>query len=70
LHAAVALERDAIERLNRGIGLCSSKGDNGTRELLEKILEGEEEHLDWLETQLSAIELVGLSGYLTEQLHD
>ena len=49
----------AIERYNRGIALAVDKGDNGTRELLEDRLEGEEEHADWLETQLALIDQVG-----------
>lgn len=69
LTAALELERDAISRLNTGIGLCMDKGDHGTRELLEDILEGEEEHADWLETQLEAIRQVGLQLYLAEQIH-
>ena len=52
----------------RGIALCREKGDNGSAELLEEILEGEEEHADWLETQLTAIDQVGAQNYLAEQL--
>ena len=50
---ALELERAAIDRLNRGIALSVERADNGTRDLLEDILEGEEEHADWLETQLA-----------------
>jgi bacterioferritin len=66
---ALDLEREAIDRLNRGIALCVGHGDNGTRELLEDILEGEESHADWLETQLDAISRIGEPVYLAEQLH-
>ena len=62
------LEKDAIAALNAGIALCRDKGDNGSAELLEDILEGEEEHADWLETQLTAIDQVGAQNYLAEQL--
>jgi len=62
------LERTAIERLNRGIAAAVTAGDNGTRHLLEEILVSEEEHADWLETQLTAIDQVGLQQYLAEQL--
>jgi bacterioferritin len=62
------LEKNAITVLNRGIDLCRSKGDNGTAELLEDILEGEEEHANWIEAQLTALEQVGVPGYLSEQL--
>lgn len=64
------LETEAIARLNRAIALCREKGDNGTRELLEEILHGEEESADWLEGQLHAIGEIGRERYLAEQLHD
>lgn len=66
----LALETENIERLNRAIGLCREKADNGTRELLEEILKGEEEAADWLEGQLHAIREIGKERYLAEQLHD
>jgi bacterioferritin len=69
LNLALDLERAAIERLNRGIALATDKADNGTRELLERILVGEERHADWLETQLSLIDQLGVVQYLTEQIH-
>jgi bacterioferritin len=62
------VEYAAIERLNRGIALAVAKGDNGTRELLASILVAEEEHTDWLETQLEAIGQVGIQNYLAQQL--
>jgi bacterioferritin len=70
LTLALALEREAIDRLNRGIALCTEQGDNGSRELLEDILEGEEDHADWVETQLSLISQVGDSHYLAAQIRD
>jgi bacterioferritin len=70
INLALALEREAIERLNGGIALCRDQGDNGTRELLEDILEGEESHADWLETQLSLVDQIGTAHYLAQQLHD
>ncbi len=66
----LALETDAIKRLNEAIKVCRDQGDNGTRELLENILEGEEEAADWLEAQLHIIEEVGKENYLAEQIHD
>ena len=59
----------AVERYNRGIELAVSKRDNGTRELLEDRLTDEESHLDWIETQLSVIDDIGVQNYLAEQLH-
>ncbi len=70
LTAALDLEKEAIERLNRGIALCVAQGDNGSRELLEDILEGEEEHADWLESQLELISQVGEAHYLAQQIRE
>ena len=63
------VEKEAVDRLNRGIALAVSKSDNGTRALLEQILKNEEEAVDWLETQLSLIETLGKERYLAEQMH-
>jgi bacterioferritin len=65
----LALETAAIERLNGAIALCREKGDNGTRHLLEHILEGEEEAADWLESQLHIVDEIGKERYLAEQIH-
>jgi len=62
------LERGAIAVLNRGIELARRVGDNGSADLLEDILEGEEEHANWLEGQLTAIEQMAAPAYLAEQL--
>ena len=62
------LETEAIDRLNRAIALCREKGDNGSRELLEHILEGEEESADWLEAQLHIVDEIGMENYLAEQI--
>ena len=68
LSAALDLEVAAVERLNRGIALCTGRGDNGSRELLQGILEGEEEHSDWLETQLALVAQIGEANYLAQQV--
>ena len=65
----VALEYTAIKRLNDGIAVCVEVGDNTSRELLESILISEEDHADWLETQLGLIEALGTQTYLAQQLH-
>lgn len=62
------LEYAAVPRLRKAIELTTEKDDHGTRVLLEKILVSEEEHIDWLETQLSLIEQVGLQNYLARQM--
>ncbi len=67
--ADLELEFAAVERLNRGIALARDVGDNGSRELFEEILVSEEEHIDWLETQLESIRQVGLQNYLAAHLH-
>jgi bacterioferritin len=64
----LALEIDAAARLNRGIAVCRDKGDNGTRELLEGILKGEEHSIEWLESQLHVVADIGRELYLAEQL--
>jgi bacterioferritin len=65
-----ALELEALPRLNSGIELCRKLGDNNSRHLLEEILHEEEDHVDWLEAQLSLIEQVGLQNYLAQQIHE
>ena len=66
----LAVETEAIKRLNDAIALCREKSDNGTRHLLEEILQGEEDSADWLEAQLHLVEEVGKEQYLAEQIHD
>ena len=64
----LALEMTAVARLNKAIALCVEVGDNGSRELLEKIVVSEEAHVGWLETQLGLLEQLGNAPYLAEQL--
>jgi bacterioferritin len=69
LELDLALEYAAIERYNRGIAVAVSKGDNGTRDLFSSRLQGEEDHADWIESQLELIRQVGLENYLSQQIH-
>jgi bacterioferritin len=62
------LEVNAVQRLNKAIELCRAKGDHGTRALLEEILKGEEEAVDFLEAQLGIIEEIGKERYLAEHI--
>jgi len=62
------LELRAVKLLNDGIALCRAKGDNTTEALLTAILVSEEEHIDWIETQIRLIEHLGEKAYLAEQL--
>ena len=68
LRLDLALEKRAVEFLNQSIPVCRAEGDNGTAELLKKILENEEEHVDWLESQVSLVEQVGIQNYLAQQI--
>jgi bacterioferritin len=63
-----ALEKDGISRMNRGIELARSHSDNGSRHLLEEMLKSEEDHLDWIEAQLTLIAQVGEAHYLSQQI--
>jgi bacterioferritin len=65
----LALEMDALPRLNRGIDLCVKLNDNGSRELLVNILTDEEKHVDFLEAQLHIVREIGLDNYLAQQIH-
>lgn len=66
--ADVDLEYRAVKRLNDGLVLCREKGDHTSEEILRRILISEEEHVDWLETQIGLIEKLGEVAYLAEQL--
>jgi bacterioferritin len=68
LNNDLEVEYSAVERLNRGIEITIKHKDNGTRELLEKILISEEEHIDWIEAQISIIKDIGVSNYLAQQI--
>lgn len=68
--ADLAVEYEAVARLNAGIALATAKGDNGTRHLFEEILVEEEHHIDWIETQLETIRQIGLANYLAQQIEE
>jgi len=70
LRLDLGLEMDAVGRLNKHIETCNELDDNNTRHLLEEILEDEEEHVDWIEAQLSLIEQVGVQNYLAAQIRE
>lgn len=63
----LALEYEAVAHLNKIIAVASEAGDNGTRDIFLTILKDEEEHVEWLETQLNLIEQMGLQNYLSLQ---
>jgi len=64
------LEGNAVEMYRRGVAIAFEEGDPGTREMLEHLVIGEEEHLDWIETQQSVIADIGIERYLQSQLGD
>ena len=64
------IEVAAVARYRRGVALAEQHGDVGTRELLEHLLVGEEEHLDWIETQQTMIAAIGIQRYLQSQIGD
>lgn len=70
LELTLATEIAAIERYNRGVELARTKVDNGTRELLESRLVDEEEHADWVESQLKVISDIGVEHYLAQHIHE
>lgn len=66
----LALEEMAVASYNRAIETARKHSDNASAELLREILEDEEEHVDFLETQLGLIEQLGLENYLVEQMEE
>lgn len=68
LQADLAVEMDAIPDLKEGIQYAESISDFGSRDLFQDILNSEEEHVDWLETQLGLIEKMGLQNYHQAQI--
>ncbi len=63
-----SLEEHAIAMYRRGVALALAEGDPGTRELLEHLVVGEEEHLDWIESQQQIINDIGVERYLLAQI--
>lgn len=70
LELDLALEIAAVARLNDSIALAVAVKDNATRDLLERILVDEQEHIDWLEAQLTQIAQMGIENYLSVQVRD
>ena len=70
LKADLALELEALPTLKLAIAHCEQVGDYVSRELFADILESEEEHIDWIETQLSLIARVGEQNYLQSKIED
>ncbi len=64
----ISSEVDAVRMYNEAIALCAKEQDNGTKELLDRILADEERHVDWAESQMEQISQMGAQNYLTTVL--
>lgn len=69
LDSDLAAESNNQACLKTAIGICEEKRDYVSREILEKILDDTEEHIDWIETQKTMIAQTGLVPYLQEQFY-
>ncbi len=63
------LELKSLPILREGVDICFKVKDHTTREILEDILSNEEEHIDWIEVQLSCINNIGVENYLAQQIN-
>ena len=70
LESDLKLELAAVDMYNRAVQVCRDEGDNTSRELFERLLKDEEEHVDWLEAQLHQIQEMGYERYLSQQIRE
>jgi bacterioferritin len=70
LESDLKLEIDAVGMYNEAIKVATEAGDNASRELFERLLKDEEEHVDWLEAQAHQIQEIGYERYLSQQVHE
>jgi len=70
LEGDLALELTGVAMYNKAIRIARDEGDNASRELFERILKEEEQHVDWLEAQLHQIKELGYERYLSQQIRD
>lgn len=68
LESDLKLELAAVEMYNRAVQVSREEGDNASRELFERLLKDEEEHVDWLEAQLHQVQEMGYERYLSQQV--
>jgi bacterioferritin len=64
------LEIGAVALYNNAVRIAREEGDNASRELFERLLKDEEEHVDWLEAQVYQIQEIGYERYLSQQIRD
>jgi bacterioferritin len=70
LESDLKLEISAVKLYNDAVRLARDEGDNASRELFERLLKDEEEHVDWLEAQVFQIQEIGYERYLSQQIRD
>ena len=70
IESDLKLEVDAVAMYNRAIKLARDEGDNASRELFERLLKDEEEHVDWLEAQVHQMNELGYERYLSQQIEE
>jgi bacterioferritin len=70
LQADLKLEIGAVAMYNNAIKIAREEGDNASRELFERLLKDEEEHVDWLEAQVHQIKEIGYERYLSQQIRE
>ena len=70
LESDLKLEVSAVKLYNDAVETSREAGDNASRELFERLLKDEEEHVDWLEAQLHQIEEIGYERYLSQQIRE
>jgi bacterioferritin len=70
IESDLKLELNAVEMYNKAIEVARVEGDNASRELLERLLRDEEEHVDWLEAQVHQMKELGYERYLTQQMRE
>jgi len=70
LESDLKLEVAAVGMYNRAVKVCREEGDNASRELFERLLEGEDQHVDWLEAQTHQIGEIGYERYLSQQIRE
>ena len=64
------LELGAVAMYNESVRIARDEGDNASRELFERLLKDEEQHVDWLEAQVHQIKEIGYERYLSQQIRD
>jgi bacterioferritin len=70
LESDLKLEIEAVALYNAAVRTARDEGDNASRELFERLLKDEEEHVDWLEAQVYQINEIGYERYLSQQIRE